>query len=175
MDPKQIADAYRNAPKATQRQIAKLLKLVETIEGKLMNFSTVARCEGIRLYIYNTPSSTDSDIVRWLPHATVSTIPAPQGKWKNVDTKNGTTESEMLKTAIKMSLSHAIDTFTEILTSGVFYKFETYRFIFLEETDADGNCFKLICARVSGGELRMRLLRVCPDNKWHGADLAWFQ
>ncbi len=176
MDPKQIADAYQNAPQETQRQIAKLLKLdvTETIEDKLMNFGTITRSKSIPLH-YNTPSGTDRDIVRLLPHATVSTIPAPQGKWKNVDTANGTTESEMLKTAIKMSLSQAIDTFTEILTSGVFYKFETYRFIFLEETNTDENCFKLICARLSGGELRMCLLMVCLDKKWNGTDIAWLQ
>lgn len=176
MEPHQIIEAYFKAPVSVRKEIAKLLKLdvIETIEDKLMNFGTIARSKSIPLY-FNTPSGTDPDIVKLLPDATVSTIPAPQGKWKNVDTTNGTTEREMLETAMKMSLSQAIDIFNEMLASGVFDKLETYRIIFLKEKDANGNALGLVCDRGTGGELYLCLPQVSPGRSWDDSGGAWFQ
>jgi hypothetical protein len=168
--------AYLKAPKSVRKEIAKLLKVYvdETIKDKLMNFGTVARSESIPLY-YNTPSGTDPDIVKRLPNATVSTSPAPQGEWKKVDTANGTTESEILETAVKMSLSHAIDTFTDMLTSGVFNNFQAFRIIILEETDTDGNFLRLGCRRRSSGDLDLYLHPVHLGERWKSADVSWLQ
>ncbi len=173
MEPHQIIEACSKAPVSVRKEIAKLLKLdvVETIEDKLMNFGTIARSKSIPLY-YDTPSGTDPDIIKLLPNAIVSTSPTPQGKWKNADALlNGTTEEEMLETAVKMSLFHAIDTFTNMITTFVI---QTHREIFIKETDTDGNHFKLVCSLYAGEGLRLYLDEFNPSG-WSGAGCAWLQ
>ncbi len=144
------------------------------ITDKLAQFGDIARSKGIRLY-YDTPTGTDPDIMNWIPNATVSTIAAPQGNWKKVDTQNGTTESEMLKTAVIMPLSCAVDTFIAELQKGTFDTLSTYRIIFLEEKDSQGGALKLVCYRYDGGRLSLYVRRVSPDRAWDGAVDAWLQ
>lgn len=149
-------------------------KTEESISGLLQKFGDMARGKNLPLY-YSTPTGTDPDIEKWLPNVEVSQNPIPDGIWKNVDTKNGTSEKEMLKTAQKMSLSQAISKFTKILEEGIFDKLETYRIIFLEETDANGNGLKLVCRRHSDGELCLYVCKVFPGNVWYDSVSAWFE
>lgn len=150
------------------------LKIEETIESLLQNFGDIAKAKNIPLY-YTTQTGTDPDIEKWLPNAELSQNPTPDGLWKNVDTKNGTSEKTMLKTAQKMSLSQAIKKFTEMLEEGTFDKLETYRIIFLEEMDANGNSLELVCRRSSDGKLSLYVSKVDPVYVWNGSGRAWFE
>ncbi|MEI6022460.1 MAG: hypothetical protein WCQ32_01295 [bacterium] len=146
----------------------------ESIADKLARFGDIARSKGIKLY-YDTTTGTDPDIMNRLPNAVVSLNPAPQGNWKKVDTQNGTTESKMLKTAIIMLLSCAVDTFIAELQKGTFDTLSTYRIIFLEEKDAQGRALKLVCNRDGDGRLRLYVLQVNPVNTWYVDGNAWLQ
>jgi len=147
-------------------------KKSETIRDITDNFVKITKEKGITLG-YSNEYGVDADIFNWLPNATVSTEPIPTGDWTKVDTK-GTPEKEMLKTAVKMSLSQAIQKFTEMLKNGEFDKLETYRIIFLTDTDTNGNPLKLYCSRNSDGKLFLSVNEVVPDYVWRVADDAWF-
>jgi hypothetical protein len=79
----------------------------------------------------------------------------------------------MLKTAQKMCLSQAVQCFTAELEAGTFDAKETYRIIFLEETDAQGNLLQLIYSRYSDGKLDLFVDQVFPDSWWFDAGHAW--
>jgi hypothetical protein len=166
---------YLNAPKEVRLQITQLLNLdiPQTIEGKLMSFGNLARSRGLSLKI-------DPDIVNRL--TAVVTNPIPQGKWRWIDNKNGTTEGEMFKTAQKMCLSNAVDVLTKELQNGVFNKYGTHRIIFIKE-DSEGVSLKICCQRYNDNQLSLFIFNVYPDNVWdgdpdnifHGADIEWFE
>ena len=145
-----------------------------TIKQKLKQFRDTAKSKNIKLW-YTNELGVDSNIMNWIPNATVSTIAAPQGNWKKVDTQNGTTESEMLKTAVIMPLSCAVDTFIAELQKGTFDTLSTYRIIFLEEKDSQGRALKLVCYRHDVGKLDLYVYQVNPGRTWYDADGAWLQ
>lgn len=153
-------------------EIKEVLAKLNTIRSLTDSFVKIARQKNIPLY-YNTELGVDADIFGWLPSATVSSVAFPKGTWTPVDTTKGTTEKEMLKTAQKMCLSQAVQSFTAELEAGTFDVLSTYRIIFLEETDAQGNSLKLLCGRCSGGELDLYVDRVNPDAWWDDAGFAW--
>lgn len=147
----------------------------ETIFTKRQRFESIARLKDFPLY-YEHKTSTDDDIYKSLPNATVSATSPPKGTWKLVHTKNGTTEKTMLQTAQKMCWSHAFDVFIQELENGTFDTLGTYRIIFLEETDSNGNALGLVCGCNSNGELVTPYVsKVDPENFWEGADDAWFE
>jgi hypothetical protein len=153
-------------------EIKEVLAKCNTIRNLTDSFVSIARQKNIPLY-YDTELGVDADIFGWLPSATVSSVAFPKGTWTPVDTKNGTTEKEMLKTAQKMCLSQAIQSFTAELEAGTFDALLTYRIIFLEETDAQGNSLRLLCGRFSDGGLYLYVNRVPPDDRWSDAGSAW--
>lgn len=142
-----------------------------TIKDLIKNFTDTAKEKGITLG-YSNEYGVDSDIFTWIPNAEVITNPVPTGSWKMCD-ENGTRESEMLTTAVKMSLSQAIQYFTKELIAGTFDKKETYRLIFITETDVNGNSLKLWCNRRSDGKLSLCVRQVDPGNGWRDGGRAW--
>jgi hypothetical protein len=135
---------------------AEIKQVLETLEQNASTgirsltdeFVRIAKQKNITLY-YNNEYGVDADIFNWLPNAVVTETPPPAGVWKPVDADNGTSVKVMLETAIKMSLTQAIQTFTEMLKNGDFDTKETYRIIFLTET-RDGNPLRLICRPLLG-------------------------
>jgi hypothetical protein len=155
-----------------KKEIEEVLAKLNTIRNLTDGFVKIARQKNIPLY-YSNDSGVDDDIFGWLPSATVSSVAFPKGTWTPADTKNGTTEKEMLKTAQKMCLSQAVQSFTAELEAGTFDALSTYRIIFLEETDAQGNSLRLVCGRSSGGELGLYVDQVRPGRRWCDAGSAW--
>lgn len=136
-------------------------------------FVRIAKSKNIPL-CYNNEYGVNSNIFEWLPGVTVSKNKAPAGSWKKVHTE-GTSGETMFKTAVKMSLSQAIVTFTEMLKNGEFDKKQrTRRVIYLTEKTSDGYSIKFICDRFRDGELGLRLSCVFSDEVWRGVDDAWF-
>ncbi len=153
-------------------EIKEVLAKPNTIRNLTDGFVSIARKKNIPLY-YDNEYGVDGDIFAWLPNASVSAVPFPKGSWTSVNTESGTTEKEMLKTAQKMCLSQAVQSFTTELEAGTFDAKETYRIIFLEETDAQGNSLRLICDRRSDGELDLYVALVSPGRRWDDAGSAW--
>lgn len=167
--------ALLDAPETSSElkaEITEVLSKCDTIRNLTDNFVSIARQKNIPLN-YNNEYGVDGDIFNWLPNATVSTNPFPKGSWNKVDTKNSTTEKVMLETAQIMSLSQAIQCFSQELTNGTFDKLDTYRIIFLEEKNDEGVALELVCGRLSDGELHLCVDRVSPDDAWDGTDSAW--
>lgn len=171
---KQLAES--TADKALKAELDQLLKMAAdaktTIRTLTDEFAKIARTKNITLY-YNNEYGVDGDIFTWLPNAVVTEVLPPTGEWKPVDTDNGTSEKTMQESALKMSLSQAIVTFTEMVKNGEFDKKETYRIIFLTETK-NGNPLELVCDRNSGGRLSLCVSGVLPGCVWDGAGRAWF-
>ncbi len=156
-----------------KKELKELLsKALQGVRSLTDEFVKIAKEKGITLY-YDNEYGVDSDIFAWVPNATISEDELPTGNWKSVDSNNGTTEREMLTTAVKMSLSQAIQYFTKELIAGTFDKKETYRLIFITETDVNGNSLKLWCFRFSDGELNLFVDQVDPDNSWNDEGDAW--
>jgi len=143
-----------------------------TIKDLIKNFTDTAKEKNITLY-YTNEYGVDEDIFGWLPYATVSSDPVPSGNWKNVDTKNGTSEKTMLESAVKMPLAQAIQKFTEMLKNGEFDKLETYRIIFLTETKVEIP-LKLYCSRRPDGKLYLNVDEVYYDSVLRDTGNAWF-
>lgn len=139
-----------------------------TIQDKLDNLTKVAEGRGI------TSIWIDPNITSWLPSATISPEAYPKGTVRMVDTKSGTKEQEMKDSALTMSLSQAIDYFTDMIDEGVFDTEKTYRTIFLDDAHTkDGSPLRLYCFRSSDGTLRVIVLRVRPGITWGVAGSGW--
>lgn len=149
-------------------------KVEDTIQSLLQNFDNIVRSKNI-LPGYATQLGVDHSTTNWLLNLEVSENPIPEGKWKNVDTKIGTSEKVMLETAQKMSLSQAIKKITQMLEEGIFDKLNTCRTIFLEETNAKVESLKFICIRYSNGRLDYCVRTVLCNHVRYGFDYGWFQ
>lgn len=105
-------------------------------------------------HIYKGNTNIGYDILNRFPNITVSVDPIPVGVWKPVSCLN---EHEMLRSAQKMPLSNAIKKMTELHRLGIFDTMSepSYRIIFLEELDENGNEMKLFCGRESSGDIFM--------------------
>ncbi len=147
---------------------------MKSISILLQKFAETVIARNLSLYLENQ-SGADPDIESWLSNAEVSQNPIPKGKWKNVDKTNGTSEKKMLKTAQKMSLSQAIEQFTQMLKEGIFDKEGTSRIIFLEEKDRDGNSLELICNRYCDDKIDLYIGWVNHVNVFDTSNCYWFE
>lgn len=146
----------------------------KTIRDLTDNFVSIARKNNLQTSTaYDNTHGVDINIFKLLPNAIVSPNPFPKGDWKQVDSKNGTTEKEMLKTAQKMSLSQGIQCFTEELINGTLNKLEFYMVIFIEEKNQEGASLRLFCWRFSGGSLHLNLCEVDNGYAWTSVYSAW--
>jgi hypothetical protein len=138
-----------------------------TIRAQTDHFESIARAQGM------TNISIGGDIFTYLPDAIAGGDKAPRGTFTPVDTVSGTKESDMQETAQKMSLSQAIQYYTDELEAGTFDT-DTYRIIFLTDVRAsDGKELGLPCFRSSGGLLHLGVGEVIPGNAWVVAGSAW--
>lgn len=143
-----------------------------TIKQLIKEFTDAVKEKGYTLF-YDNEHGVAFNTSDLLPDVKVSDTKIPTGTFKQVDTENGTTESEMLKTAIKLDLAQAIKKFTEMVRNGEFDKNGTYRIIFLNES-RDGVPLKLTCNRFYDGELGLSVHKVHPHPIWFDAGDAWF-
>lgn len=137
-----------------------------TIKSLLKTFEEKAKERNFSVWI-------DPCIESWIPNAIVQSTVDNKGSWTSVDTTKGTTEKEMLKTAQKICLSQAIQSFTAELEAGTFDVKETYRIIFITETDPQGNSLRITCFRHSVDEVQLYVCQVFPGYGCHGAGDAW--
>ena len=147
-------------------------KFISEVTNELASFKAAYQAKNIVSY-YDNELGADRDIIKWHPDTESIDEVNIDGGFTAVDTTNGTTEAEMLKTAVKMSRKQAIAKLKKMVQDGEFDKNETYRIIFLNETK-NGTPLKLICGRHSDGELGLYVYEVHPDHRWNGAGRAWF-
>ena len=147
-------------------------KFISEVTNELASFKAAYQAKNIVSY-YDNELGADRDIIKWHPDTESIDEVNIDGGFTAVDTTNGTTEAEMLKTAVKMSRKQAIAKLKKMVQDGEFDKNETYRIIFLNETK-NGTPLKLICYRGSDGKLDLHVSEVYPVNGWYGAAYAWF-
>lgn len=141
-------------------------------------FIRVVRIKNIPLFCFkysfyeHWTDGVYNKIFEWLSYATVVENPAPSGTWKIVDSKNAIKTKKVFKTAIRMTLSHAIQTFIKAVEDGEFDKNETYRTIFLKETRND-HLLHLFCSRELNSELRLGLSKIKLEGDWDSR-IGWF-
>ncbi len=136
-------------------------KYEKTIRTLTDAFVAEAGRKNIPLY-YNNEYGVDADIFNWLPDVRVAEGVAPKAGITML--KKNTTESEMLKTAVKLPLSQAIERMTVAVADGYFSKNLKWLVIYLTDTK-DGVPLKLLCHR-NGGKLSLIVDGVSPDDTW---------
>ena len=147
-------------------------KFISEVTNELASFKAAYQAKNIVSY-YDNELGADRDIIKWHPDTESIDEVNIDGGFTAVDTTNGTTEAEMLKTAVKMSRKQAIAKLKKMVQDGEFDKNETYRIIFLNETK-NGTPLELVCYRRSDGRLNLCVRGVSPDSRWNDADNAWF-
>lgn len=147
-----------------------LEKLIEKYESKTIRsltdaFVAEAKKQNIPLY-YDNEYGVDGDIFDWLPNAKV--IDGVRQKGTITMLEKNSTESEMLKTAVKLPLSQAIERMTDELRGGYFSKNWKWLVIYLTDTK-DGVPLELVCD-LNDDELRLCVRKVSPDDTWRVGD-----
>lgn len=147
-------------------------KWTKTIRSLTDAFVDEAKKKGIPLY-YNNEYGVDADIFNWLPNAQVVEGDTPKGKITMLE-KN-TKEGEMVKTALKLPLSQAIERMTQAVSEGYFSKNLKWLVIYLTDTK-DGVPLELVCSR-DDGKLDLGVGKVLPDGVWDvggGREVGFF-
>lgn len=104
----------------------------------------------------------------------IPNTPFPKGNWKPVETTiAGITEKQMLKTAQKMCLVHAVQCLTSEVKDGTFDKLLTHRIIFLKEKDMQGNSLKLLGIRYPKGEILLTHHILHRDKSYYSDLISW--
>ncbi len=128
-------------------------------------FVAVAKEKKFPLY-YDNEYGVDADIFNWLPEAQVVEGVDPKGSITML--KKNTTEGEMVKTALKLPLSQAIEKMTSELRAGYFSKNLKWLLIYLTDTK-DGVPLEFVCRR-RDGKLYLDVSWVFPDYAWYVVD-----
>lgn len=134
---------------------------MKTIKDLIKDFTDEAKRQGIPLYYING-YGVNIDIFTWMPNAQVV-----EGNHNSAITmlQKNTNEKEMLKTALKLPLSQAIERMTAELKNGYFSKNYKWLVIYLTDTNSDGVPLKLVCFLRDGG-LDLCVSEVDPDGAW---------
>lgn len=138
-----------------------------TIRMLTDNFVAKAKGKNITLY-YENKYGVDADIFNWLPNTEV--IDGEQPSTNISMLEQTTTEADMLKTAIKLPLSQAIERMTSELEAGYFDEKNKILIIYLTD-QKDGISLRLVGIRDSVGELGLDAGKVGADYEWDVKDL----
>ncbi|MCC6198596.1 hypothetical protein IT401_00005, partial [Candidatus Nomurabacteria bacterium] len=135
-----------------------------TLHSLTNAFVSVAKEKSFPLY-YDNEYGVDSDIFTWPVDQTVTEGDAPKGSITML--KKNTTERKMLKTALKLPLSQAIERMTAELTSGYFDETKKISIIYLTDVNSNGVPLMLVGYRCDDGRLYLNVNRVDPDRTWY--------
>lgn len=138
---------------------------MKTIKDLVKQFTDEAKAQNIQLY-YTNEYGVDGNIFDWLPQAQVVEGVFPKGSITML--KENTKESEMLKTALKIQLSQAIERMTKAVRDGYFSKNLKWLVIYLTDTK-DGVPLELVCS-LNDGELALYVDEVYSDDSWDVGD-----
>ncbi|MCC6198647.1 hypothetical protein IT401_00285, partial [Candidatus Nomurabacteria bacterium] len=134
-----------------------------TLHSLTNAFVSVAKEKSFPLY-YDNEYGVDSDIFTWPGNLTVIDGDFSQGTITMLE-KN-TTEREMLKTALKLPRSQAIERMTAELTSGYFDETKKALIIYLTDVNSNGVPLELVGRRYGDGKLNLNVNWVIPDDTW---------
>ena len=144
---------------------------METLLSKVENWAKIARSKGFTV-CYDTPTGLplDKQVQSLASNSAVSQLPIPKGNWKQTtETKR---EEVMVRSAVKMCASHAIDILTLELQNDVFQEEDTHRIIF-EEKNKKGESWMIICCFVED-RLFLHRKRRGPRRYWSVLHCAWY-
>lgn len=133
----------------------------KTIRSVIEKFVVEAKKQDIPLY-YTNEYGVDADIFNWLPGAVVVEGDAPIGIITIL--RQNTTEGEMVKTALKLPLSQAIERMTQAVAEGFFSKNLKWLVIYLTDTK-NGVPLELVCCR-GDGQLNLHVSEVASVDVW---------
>lgn len=140
-----------------------LSEKVSPIRDLTNKFVEVAKSKDFPLF-YTNEEQVDPDIFNWLPNAPSATGEVPPSNITMLP-KDGMTEGDMLKTALKLPLAQAIMKMTTELTTGYFDEKKKILIIYLTDSK-DGVPLKLIGSRYGDGELYLSVSKVFGDDRW---------
>lgn len=144
---------------------------METLLSKVENWAHIARSKGFTVcYDTQTGLPLDQQIQSLVSNSAVSQLSIPEGNWKQaIETKE---EEVMVRSAVYLCGSHAIDILTLELENNVFQEEDTHHIVFIEETNKEGESWMLICSYVDDVLILHRKRR--RFRTWDVSHCAWY-